>query len=146
MPDPSRLWAKMQSLRHAAERSGLRIVQKPELRRDELETWYSEHFRIRSKCVYPWTETRVTPSGDVVLCPFIPQKMGNIRENTLDEILNNGAYRRLRNAIREEGGLFPGCARCCKLYRNVSSRVMTRSEIGAAERFVPLPVVMTHPS
>ncbi len=141
MPDPAKIFKQVGRLKEAAERVGVRIVQKPELTHAELDTWYSEHFRIQSKCIYPWTETRVTPNGDVVLCPFIPQKMGNIRENRLDEILNNGPYRHLRNAIRDEGGLFPGCARCCKLYRNVSTRVMTKNELPVSERFVSLPVL-----
>lgn len=141
MPDPAKIAAQVERLKAEAEKAGVHIVMKPELSYAELDTWYSEHFRIHSKCVYPWTETRVTPNGEVALCPFIPQKMGNIRSNSLDEILNNQKYMHLRNAIREEGGLFPGCARCCKLYRNVSTRVMTKAEAPLAERFVSLPVL-----
>jgi len=141
MPDPERIYEKVRSLQQEAERCGVHIVEKPELSQAELETWYSEHFRIRSKCVYPWTETRVKPNGEVALCPFIPQVMGNIRNDRLDTILNNDTYRALRNGIRDEGGLFPGCARCCKLYRNVSTRVMTKAEIREGERYVPLPVM-----
>lgn len=141
MPDPAKIAAQVERLKAEAIKANVHIVQKPELSYAELDTWYSEHFRIHSKCVYPWTETRVTPNGEIAMCPFIPQKMGSIRENTLDEILNNQKYMHLRNAIREEGGLFPGCARCCKLYRNVSTRVMTKAESPQAERFISLPVL-----
>lgn len=142
MPDPARIFEQTERLKTEAVKHGMHIVMKPELSYEELDTWYSEHFRIESKCVYPWTETRVMPNGDVALCPFIPMKMGNIRHAPLDELLNNDRYRSLRNAIRDEGGLFPGCARCCKLYRNVASRVMTKAE-SAAERYIPLPVLTT---
>ncbi|MEW6443138.1 MAG: radical SAM protein [bacterium] len=101
---------------YAEERKVCCIV-KPELAAPMLDTWYSEDYRVDSSCFYPWTDTRVAPDGQVYACQFIPYPVGNIRESGLAELLNNERYRRFRLALKSAGGQFPGCARCCKLYR-----------------------------
>ena len=53
------------------------------------------------------------PNGDVFPCESINYKMGNIFEDDFREIWNNNKYVNFRNRLRK--GLFPACARCCKL-------------------------------
>ena len=65
-----------------------------------------------------WTDTRVEPDGLVNACQVMPTPMGNVRDGSLGEILNGAPYREFRAKNREAGGVFPACARCCKLYRN----------------------------
>jgi hypothetical protein len=48
----------------------------------------------------------------------MPTPMGNVRTTPLAEILGGEPYRTFRSGNRAAGGVFPACARCCKLYRN----------------------------
>ncbi len=83
----------------------------------EWQAWYGDESWISARCHYPWTDIRIQPNGDVVFCQFIERRLGNVREQPLDEIWNAPDYRRLRRALLTAGGSYPGCARCCKLYR-----------------------------
>jgi radical SAM protein with 4Fe4S-binding SPASM domain len=67
-------------------------------------------------CVAPWLIAEVMPNGDVAPCRDYPDYIvGNIRENSIVDIFNNDRYRKFRMALKECGGLFPICARCCGL-------------------------------
>jgi len=105
-----------------ARRLGVRCVVKPPLRDGGLRVWYEGPFRVKSRCYYPWTDTRVAPNGDVYPCQFLPVRVGNIREKPLGELLNSRCYRDFRVGLRKAGGLFPACARCCKIYRDPLAR------------------------
>ncbi len=94
------------------------IFFKPSLEADELRAWYTSDMRVKGRCLYIWTDTRVEPDGIVNACQVMPTPMGNVRERPLGEILNAESYREFRARNREAGGVFPACARCCKLYRN----------------------------
>ncbi|HOX40464.1 MAG TPA: radical SAM protein [Candidatus Brocadiia bacterium] len=100
-----------------AGKLGVCCIIKPDLDSEMLEAWYSEDYGVRSRCLYPWTDARVAPDGQVYACQFIPYPVGNIRQASLKELLNNERYRKFRKGLKEAGGQFPGCARCCKLYR-----------------------------
>jgi len=67
-------------------------------------------------CVAPWLIAEVMPNGDVAPCRDYPDYIvGNIRENSIVDIFNNDRYRKFRTVLKESGGLFPICARCCGL-------------------------------
>ncbi|MFQ5669984.1 MAG: radical SAM protein [Acidobacteriota bacterium] len=91
---------------------------KPFLQGKKLRSWYTSDMDVKGRCLYIWTDTRVEPDGTVNACQVMPTPMGNVRENSLEEILNGTLYREFRAKNREIGGVFPACARCCKLYRN----------------------------
>jgi len=102
----------------ATKRWPFPIFFKPGLEGQKLRDWYTSHMRVKGRCLYIWTDTRVEPDGLVNACQVMPTPMGNVRETPLDELLNNEPYREFRRKNREAGGVFPACARCCKLYRN----------------------------
>ena len=90
----------------------------PDLDYEDIPRYYQEPDRMfgYERCVYPWMETDVMPNGDVAPCRDHPDYVvGNIKEDSILDIWNNERYRKFRNAIKEEGGLFPICARCCGL-------------------------------
>ena len=86
---------------------------KPFLNSSEVTSWYSNKCSINRKCYFIWKSLFITPSGDVTLCQFLVYKLGNIKDNSLEEIWNSKRYRKLR--LRLKKGLLPGCSRCCKL-------------------------------
>ena len=94
------------------------VLFKPFLKGEKLRSWYAEDMDVKGRCLYIWTDTRIEPDGVVNACQVMPTPMGNIRETPLSEILNGTLYREFRAKNQEAGGVFPACARCCKLYRN----------------------------
>lgn len=90
----------------------------PDISLDDLSVYYGEpgNFMGYGKCVTPWLITEVMPNGDVSPCRDYPDYIvGNIRETPILEIFNNEKYRKFRKTLKEAGGTFPICARCCGL-------------------------------
>ena len=111
--------------------NGIPVWVKPDLDRDERRAWYGDaSVTIRARCHYPWTDLRVLASGDVVFCQFIQRTLGNVRDAPLARLWNAPDFRRLRRALDEAGGSYPGCARCCKLYRATGRRVVAAPPAG----------------
>lgn len=105
------------------EQQGLRIIKKR-----DIGTKTGEHF-----CTMPFTETVVQASGDVTVCCYDitgELKMGNVHEQTLQQIWNGPAYRKLRKAISSFGLLepLPEACRKCHIY---SGEVVVQGEPAA---------------
>jgi len=56
----------------------------------------------------------VIENGDVLLCPFIHRKIGNVLEDEIEELWNNNIIRELRREILQRN-MLPICRRCCAL-------------------------------
>jgi radical SAM protein with 4Fe4S-binding SPASM domain len=90
----------------------------PNLKYEDIPRYYQEPANTfgYDRCVYPWIVTDIMPNGDVVPCRDYPDYVvGNIKEDSIANIFNGERYRRFRRALKESGGLFPICARCCGL-------------------------------
>ncbi|MFC1586887.1 radical SAM/SPASM domain-containing protein [Planctomycetota bacterium] len=103
--------------RKKAKELGLNTFFKPDLDSKGLENWYGLEFRANRHCSYIYSDARINPRGDVVVCQFIPKVVGNIRSGKLLELVNSEPFIEFRKGIKQAGGLFGACARCCKLYR-----------------------------
>lgn len=57
---------------------------------------------------------RVDSQGNIIFCPIIKTKMGNLLEQPLSEIWNSDNFKRLRSALLKNN-LTPVCKRCCRL-------------------------------
>ncbi len=115
--DRARLREHMRKAKARARARGLHAVFKPDLSSAEFERWYSDDFYMSGRCSYLYTDMRVNPRGDLITCQPIPLAVGNIREGDPFAQFNGPEYQAFRKAIQEAGGLFPACARCCKLHR-----------------------------
>lgn len=111
------LTEKIDSAKALAKQLGIPTFFKPDLKGKEMDNWYGDDFHHEGSCSYLYTDARINPQGDVITCQFIPKVVGNVREEKLMTIMNNGAFVEQRQKIQEAGGLFPACARCCKLHR-----------------------------
>ncbi|MBQ8847561.1 MAG: radical SAM protein [Candidatus Gastranaerophilales bacterium] len=67
---------------------------------------------IYKPCKYPYANTIINPSGDVYPC--LSYKMGNLKENTLKEIINSTKYRCFRKNLKYSK-VFSSCQMCCEL-------------------------------
>jgi radical SAM protein with 4Fe4S-binding SPASM domain len=66
----------------------------------------------RQPCYAPWTHTLIAADARVAPCCSAPRvTLGNLLEQSLAEIWQGEAYRRLRQAMRD-GAPLPHCAGC----------------------------------
>ena len=112
------------------EQQGLRIIKKR-----DVGTKTGEGF-----CTMPFTETVVQANGNVTVCCYDitgELKMGSVHENTLQEIWNGPAYRKLRKAIVSFGLLepLPETCRKCHIY---SGEVVVQGERKQTQALQPL--------
>lgn len=70
---------------------------------------------IYKPCLYPNSNTIINPSGDVYPC--LSYKMGNLKEQSLYEIINNPKYQCFRKNLKYSG-VFSSCQMCCELEVN----------------------------
>jgi len=115
--DPEQLTVKIAEARRRGQDLGFPVFVKPDLDDAGIRAWYTDNWHTNKRCSYLYTDARITPSGDLVACQFIPMPLGNIRETGFFEMYNGAAFREFRQKIQQAGGVYPGCARCCKLYR-----------------------------
>ncbi len=90
----------------------------PDISIEDIPKYYTDPSYMfgYDNCVAPWLIAEVMPNGDVAPCRDYPDYVvGNICEDSIVNIFNNERYRKFRTALKEEGGLFPICARCCGL-------------------------------
>jgi MoaA/NifB/PqqE/SkfB family radical SAM enzyme len=66
----------------------------------------------RLLCTAPWKVFHQRADGTVRTCCTLRTSMGNIREQSFDEIWNGDAYVRLRRAFAEQKGIPGTCYRC----------------------------------
>jgi MoaA/NifB/PqqE/SkfB family radical SAM enzyme len=95
------------------------IVTVPVLNPEKIDTYYADlETPVRNHCIVPWCQTNINYNGDVHFCADYPDYiLGNIREQSLKEIYNNGRANLFRKNIHScDGGMFPGCLRC---YQNM---------------------------
>lgn len=112
--DFSYLIKKIYALKKYAKLKKVRIFFKPDLNRKELKGWFNSEFNFIRRCIYPWNVVRISPYGDIYPCAAFYIKIGNLRDNTLEEIWNNKKFINFRKLLRG-GKIQSGCNRCVKL-------------------------------
>lgn len=87
----------------------------PKLTAAEVEHYYREPERaLEDHCIDSSVHAVITSNGDV--SPCLDYVAGNIQENPFLEIWNGEAYRFFRKSLKEAGGHFPYCTRCCGIF------------------------------
>jgi len=57
---------------------------------------------------------RIDAQGNVIFCPIIKTKMGNLLEKPIDQIWNSERFKKMRSNLLKSN-LTPVCKRCCRL-------------------------------
>ena len=60
-------------------------------------------------CMFPWSSVHINYDGHLFPCMSI--SMGNLKEQTLNEIINGKKYRQFKHHLKQRG-LVQGCNRC----------------------------------
>jgi len=71
-------------------------------------------------CIAGISYMYISPTGDVYPCPYLPYKVGNVREGSLEDIINSEVFRRLRSRD------LSGRCRDCK-YRDICGGCRARA-------------------
>lgn len=104
-----------------AARKGITINWRPGQSIEDLEHYYTPNRPLKGQCFYPFFGGRITYDGKVHFCPFIRVEVGDLREQSLEEVWNSPRYVELRQKLLENG-IFPVCRRCCKVELDYSDR------------------------
>ena len=92
----------------------------PKIELDLIKKFFNEYENkkienIYHPCLYPFSNTIINPQGDVYPC--LSYKMGNLKEQSLIEIINNPKYQCFRKNLKHSG-VFSSCQMCCELKVN----------------------------
>jgi len=104
-----RLSAVLDSLRSNA--SGVTCTVDPMLSKTGRDLLRRGIF-AQTRCNFFWNMSVISPFGDVVPCPMLPEiELGNVKETRFWEIWGGDRYSALRKKIKKR--LFPICGKCC---------------------------------
>jgi MoaA/NifB/PqqE/SkfB family radical SAM enzyme len=115
--DGKKLYRILQNLHK--KNFGHPMITVPVLNPEKIHTYYADlETPVRNFCIVPWCQTNINYNGDVHFCADYPDYiLGNIKNQSLEEIYNGERANRFRKAISAcKGGMFPGCLRC---YQNM---------------------------
>lgn len=91
----------------------------PNLHKEEdIAKYYKDpgNFFGYGPCISPWFVTEIMPNGDVAPCRDYPDYItGNLMDQSIFDIWNGDRYKKFRLALKDSGGTFPICSRCCGL-------------------------------
>ncbi|NIO20894.1 MAG: hypothetical protein GTN76_09190 [Candidatus Aenigmarchaeota archaeon] len=101
----------IRELKKLTSKAGFVVRHNPYLTDEQIEKYYSdETFRLRAQCFTPWFKVQIKANGDVTPC--FDFKIGNIRDESFDEIWYGRRMTEFRTAIQKYGN-FPFCDRKC---------------------------------
>lgn len=90
----------------------------PDLPPESLSDYYAQpgNFFNYGPCISPWYVTEIMANGDVSPCRDYPDFIaGNIMKDSIMDIWHGEKLKDFRKALKECGGTFPICSRCCGL-------------------------------
>jgi MoaA/NifB/PqqE/SkfB family radical SAM enzyme len=112
--DVARVRAKVSALQEKCRRKNILFDFRPKVHPQLIENYYTPGAKLDGRCFYPFLHARVSFSGKMYFCPFIRIEVGDLTQNTMEEIWNGEKYVSMRRKLAENG-IFPVCRRCCKV-------------------------------
>jgi len=89
----------------------------PDIPENKIDDYYlnSNVYAPISKCRNIWESIRFTSNGDVTVCGWYFQKVGNLQEQPIKSIWNSQYLNDIRKKFTDNG-LLAGCRRCCGVW------------------------------
>ncbi len=105
------LWSQLEGVK---AKYGEKVEILPHINRKEMTTYFSEpsKFLNSNRCMVSYFIAQIIANGDVI--PYTRcynVSLGNVREQSFDEIWNGPKMRKFRRDLRKHGRL-PACTRC----------------------------------
>jgi MoaA/NifB/PqqE/SkfB family radical SAM enzyme len=117
-PDPGleieRVRQQVTALARKCKARNILFDYRPKVHDQLIENYYTPGAKLEGRCLYPFLHARVSFSGKVYFCPFIRVEVGDLSQQSLEEIWNGEKYVEMRKKLVEHG-VFPACRRCCKV-------------------------------
>ncbi len=135
---PEQVRRQVAALEARCKARGILFDFRPKVYPQLMDSYYTPGARLDGRCLYPFLHARVSFSGKVYFCPFIRVQVGDLTEQTLEEVWNAPRYVELRRRLVEEG-LFPVCRRCCKVELAAGPAPQPIAVTTAFDRPVPVP-------
>lgn len=89
------------------------VHMKPCLSDQQIQDWYRDIPRRDPECRFITHSVFINYNGDIIPCQFLTKcVLGNIQRDSLEDVWNSEAYRRLRETIKKTCPKV--CMRCCK--------------------------------
>jgi MoaA/NifB/PqqE/SkfB family radical SAM enzyme len=131
---------KVASLQEKCRQKNILFDFRPKVHPQLIANYYTPGAKLEGRCLYPFLQARVSFSGKVYFCPFIRMEVGDLSQQSLEEIWNGEKYVDLRRRL-VENGIFPVCRRCCKVELSPEPVADPFPAGVAARRAIPLTVV-----
>jgi MoaA/NifB/PqqE/SkfB family radical SAM enzyme len=112
--DPARVRRQVDALSTRCRERGIRFDVRPKVKGSLLEPYYTPGSALEGRCLYPFLYARVSFSGKAYFCPFIRVEVGDLNEQSLEQVWTGEPYVALRKKLVQHG-IFPVCRRCCKV-------------------------------
>ncbi|ODS53630.1 MAG: hypothetical protein ABS36_13470 [Acidobacteria bacterium SCN 69-37] len=112
--EPERVRRQVNALMARCRERGIRFDMRPKVKPAIVEPYYTPGTKLEGRCLYPFLYARVSFSGKAYFCPFIRVEVGDLTQQSLEEVWTGQPYVDLRRRL-VENGIFPVCRRCCKV-------------------------------
>jgi len=141
-PDPgldvARVRAQVTALAAKCRERNILFDYRPKVHEPLLDSYYTPGTKLNGRCLYPFLHARVSFSGKMFFCPFIRVEVGDLTQQSLEEIWNGERFVDMRRRLLEHG-IFPVCRRCCKVELSTEPAVATADL--PKRRTIPMTVV-----
>lgn len=90
-------------------------------------------------CLMPWLHTHIWPNGNALLCCMSDSSVpfGNVKNNTLEEILNSDLYKKVRRQMLN-GEKPDVCSRCYELETTADTHTLRKNSLQNFSEFLHL--------
>jgi len=107
------LSGSLEKILNTAKRLNIKVNFLPRVSIKQILDYYENKFDLSEwQCLQPWSVIRISPYGDVFPC--LNYNIGNIRNNSVENLWNNAKYRLFRKTLKK-ASLFDSCVGCCKM-------------------------------
>ena len=116
--EPKVLKTAIRQIRHIAKSYGLRLMIFPEELAHHLNDYATEmvwrNYWLYCEGFSRISRKKVFPNGDIMFCEGLGLSLGNLRQQSPEEIWHSPILKTFRKHFEHAGGL-PICGRCCRV-------------------------------
>lgn len=97
--------------------SSIKVEFYPNLKINEVSSYYDPEVPLRHKCIYPWFNAFIQPDGNMIPCGanFTEHLIGNLKHQSFKILWNSINFKKFRSDLKKYK-YFPACKRCCSIF------------------------------
>src|SRR6476469_5219432 len=106
-PDPgldvARVRSQVTALAQKCRERNILFDFRPKVHAPLIDSYYTPGTKLNGRCLYPFLHARVSFSGKMFFCPFIRVEVGDLTQNSLEEVWNGERYVDMRKRLLDNG-------------------------------------------